>query len=207
MTPERSVFENLFSGGERIELRKGEILHRSDERCRAMGLVLSGEIRLSRVLSTGKEIFLKDFREGDLFAELIVFTAEYYPGWLIASEPSRVVEVKQADVLEYIGANELLISYLAGISRKMAHLSRSIEILSLKTVRQKIAFSLLNTEENTEKSSGGGIPVNVTRFASEINCSWEAVSRAFSAMEADGLVKRYLGFVVIPDKQRLESLI
>jgi CRP-like cAMP-binding protein len=99
------------------------------------------------------------------------------------------------------------ISYLAGISRKMAHLSRSIEILSLKTVRQKIAFSLLNTEENTEKSSGGGIPVNVTRFASEINCSREAVSRAFTAMEADGLVKRYPGFVVIPDKQRLESLI
>jgi len=202
MMSEGPVFEELFRKGEEISLEKGDILHRSDEKCRAMGVVLSGEIRLSRVLSTGKEIFLKDFRAGDLFAELIVFTAEYYPGWLIASEPSRIVEVKQADVLVYIGGNDILLSYLSGISRKMAHLSRSIEILSLKTVRQKIAFALLNTESGRE-----GISVNITRFAGDINCSREAVSRAFTAMEAEGLLKRKRGFVVLLDEKRLEGII
>ncbi len=195
-------FKDLFSHGKQVELRKGEILHRSDETCRSMGLVLSGEIRLSRVLSSGKEISLKNFRVGDLFADLIVFTAEHYPGWLIASEPSRVVEVKRSRVLEFIGGGDALISYLSSVSRKMTHLSRTIEILSLKTVRQKIAFSLLNQE-----SGSRGIPVNVTRFASDLNCSREAVSRAFTAMESEGLLKRKDGFLFIQDKVMLEGII
>jgi len=195
-------FKDLFSRGKQVELRKGEIFHRSDEICRSMGLVISGEIRLSRVLSSGKEIFLKDFRTGDLFADLIVFTAEHYPGWLIASEPSRVVEVKRSRVLEFIGGNDALISYLFSVSQKMTHLSRTIEILSLKTVRQKIAFSLLH-----QKPGSRGFAVNVTRFASDLNCSREAVSRALTAMDSEGLLKRKDGCLFIQDKSRLESII
>jgi len=195
-------FKDLFSQGEPLDLSKGEVLHRSDETCRAMGLVLSGEIRLSRVLSSGKEIFLKNFRVGDLFADLIVFTAEHYPGWLIASEPSRVVEVKRSRVLEFIGGSDALISYLFSVSQKMTHLSRTIEILSLKTVRQKIAFSLLNVKPGNQ-----GMQINVTRFAEDLNCSREAVSRALTAMESEGLLKRKDGFLFIRDKVMLESLI
>ncbi len=205
MMSQTSVFEPLFRNAEPIILNKGDVLHRSTEHCRTMGLVLSGEIRLSRVLSTGKEIFLKNFRQGDLFAELIVFSAENYPGWLIASEPSRVAEVKQSQVLAFLGGSDPLISYLESVSRKMTHLSRSIEVLSLKTVRQKIAFALLNEETGTQ-----GVPMNITRFAGDIYCSREAVSRELSAMEAEGLLKREDGIILLPgdeDKKRLESLI
>ena len=202
MKSEGSVFSDLFEKGKQTELDKGDILHRSDEKCRAIGLVLSGELRLSRVLSTGKEIFMKDFRAGDIFAELIVFTAEYYPGWMIASEPSVVVEVEWAQVLQYLGGNENLIPYLAGISRKMAHLSHRIEIASFKTVREKIAFVLLN-----EKGGKSGIPVNITRLAEEISCSREAVSRAFNSMEAEGLLERTAGKMVVPNKKGLEDIL
>ncbi len=202
MSLEYRLYGDLFKHGERLDLGKGEVLHRSDENCRAMGMVLTGEIRLSRVLTTGKEIFLKDFRAGDIFAELIVFTEEYYPGWLIASKPSRVVEVKQAHVLEYFGGNDTLVSFLAGISRKMSHLSSTIEVLSLKTVRQKIAFSLLG-----EYIGDDGFHINVSRFAAGINCSREAVSRELSAMESEGLVGRNRGILVIRDEKRLESVL
>ena len=202
METERHGYGDLFKHGEQIDLQKGEIFHRSDENCQAMGMVLSGEVRLSRVLSSGKEIFLKDFRVGDLFAEIIVFTAEQYPGWLIASEPSRVIEVKQSHVLNYFGANDILTSYLAGISKKMAHLSRTIEVLSLKTVKQKIAFSLLY-----ENMKNNRIRINVSRFAADINSSREAVSRELTLMESEGLLKRDRGFLIIRDEKRLESII
>jgi len=202
MIPEPYPFAELFKNGKCIDLEKGEVFHRTDEKCRAMGLVLSGEIRLSRMLSTGKEISLKDFREGDLYAELIVFTGEPYPGWLIASETSRVIEVKQSRVIEFFGGNDRLLSYLTGISKKMAHLSRTIEVLSMKTVRQKIAFALLNKE-----AGYNGISLNISRFAVGINCSREAVSRELSAMESEGLLKRGPGYLSIQSTLDLEGVI
>ena len=195
-------YGDLFDHGRQIELDKGEILHRSEENCQALGMVLTGEIRLSRVLSTGKEIFLKDFRPGDLFAELIVFTGEQYPGWLAASEPSRIVEVKLSRVLEYLRGNDALVSYFAGISQKMAHLSNTIEVLSLKTVRQRIAHTLL-----CGKIDDLGVRVGASRLAAYIDCSREAVSRALTVMESDGLLERTPESLVIRDRKRLENLL
>jgi hypothetical protein len=42
-----------------------------------------GRLRLSRVLSSGKEIVLKEFYPGEMFGELIVFTQGKYPGFAL----------------------------------------------------------------------------------------------------------------------------
>jgi CRP-like cAMP-binding protein len=197
-------FDNgdLFENGTQVELDRGETLHHSDEHCRALGRVVRGELRLSRVLSTGKEIFLRDFKAGDLFAELIVFTGEKYPGWLIASVPSLVTEVKLSQVLAYLEQHDALVSYFTGISEKMAHLSRTIEVLSLKTVRQRIAYTLLYGNLFDR-----GVSLSLSRLAGYIDCSREAVSRDISTMESEGLLIRVPGSLEILNRRGLEELL
>lgn len=201
---------DLFGQGRYINLAKGEVLHHPDEPCRAMGLVISGEIRLSRMLSTGKELYLKVFGIGDLFAELIVFTGEKYPGRLTATESSRIVEVKLPQVLEYLNNHNALISFFAGIAGKMSHLSDMIEVQSLKTVRQKIAFSLLYGKTgnlSSDSSKDLCFRINVSQFAGYLDCSREAVSRALSQMESDGMIVRGGGYLKIEDRTKLDSLL
>ena len=204
------AYGSLFDHGTFIELAKGEVLHRSDEPCQAMGLVLSGEIRLSRMLSTGKELYLKAFRSGDLFAELIIFTGENYPGWLKATELSRIVEVRLPQVLEYLNDRNALVSFFTEIAGKMTHLSHMIEVQSLKTVRQKIAFSLIYGNTGNVKSDSSDecrFDINVSRFAEYLDCSREAVSRALSKMESEGMIIRTGGFLSIKDRTKLDGLL
>jgi len=168
------ISDRLFEDGRRIELSKGGILHDVHHECRALGKVVSGKLRLSRLLTSGREIILKEFGPGEIYAELIVFSGEKYPGWLIASEQTTVVEVGYANVLEHLQERDALIEFVTGISKKLTHLTNRIEIMSLKTVKQKVAFSLLSENSISLPS--------ITDWADYLGCSREALSRAVSEL-------------------------
>ncbi|MBI9108979.1 MAG: Crp/Fnr family transcriptional regulator [Spirochaetales bacterium] len=192
------VSDELFKQGRIIELQKGEVLHSDYDKCSALGKVVSGKLRLSRPLSTGREIVLKEFLPEELFAELIVFTGENYPGWLIASEVSTVIEVDYQHVLDTLSSRDALVTFISGISKKMNHLRDKIEIISHKTVKQKIAFSLL-TDGRLRLPS-------ITQNADYLGCSREALSRALSELEAAGVIVREKGAIRIKDRKSLEEL-
>ena len=192
------ISDQLFNHGRMIELQRGEVLHSDYDKCRALGKVVSGKLRLSRPLSSGREIILKEFGPQEIFAELIVFSGENYPGWLIASESSTVVEVEYQHVLEYLEDRESLISFIHSISQKMNHLTNKIEIISLKTVNQKVAFLLISGESVSGKS--------VTEIAETLGCSREALSRALSELESGGVIMRENDDVKIKDLRALEAL-
>ncbi len=200
---ELSFKDSLFNRGRKIKLEKGEVLHDSHEKCCAIGMVEKGKLRLSRVLSSGKEIFLKEFLPGELFGELIVFTEENYPGWLIASEPSTIREVGKSRLQNYLMNQDSLITYLSGISRKMTHLTDTIEIMSLKTVKQKIAFFLLSPDNN---KSDNIHYFKISHLAIKLGCSREAVSRALSELENEKTIVKGKGFIRIRDLDLLEQL-
>jgi len=200
----------LFYHGKYVDLAKGEVLHRSDETCKAMGLVLNGELRLSRMLSTGKELYIKAFGAGDIFAELIIFSGEKYPGWLTATKATRIVEVKLPQILEYLNDRNALVSFITEIAGKMAHLRNMIEIQSLKTVRQKIAFSLLYGKIDyiqSDNHDNRRFRIKVSRFAEYLDCSREAVSRALSQMESEGMIVRNEGYLTIINKTKIDDLL
>ena len=210
MDSELISYDGLFRHGRYVDLAKGEVLHRSDETCNAMGLVLNGELRLSRMLSTGKELYIKAFGAGDIFAELIIFSGEKYPGWITATVVTRIVEVKLPQLLEYLNDRNALVSFISGIAGKMSHLSNMIEVQSLKTVRQKIAFSLLYGKIDLIRSDGldrRRFQIKVSQFAEYLDCSREAVSRALSQMESEGMIVRNEGYLIIVNRKKIDDLL
>jgi len=190
--------DELFKNGKVIKLQKGEVLHNDHDKCTSLGKVISGKLRLSRPLTSGREIILKEFGPEELFAELIVFSGENYPGWLIASESSTVTEVDYQHILEYLDDRDSMVTFICGISKKLNHLTNKIEIMSLKTVKQKIAFSLL-----TDSLQGA---LSVSKTADTLGCSREALSRALSELEQEGAIVRKDGELRITERRMLEVL-
>jgi len=193
-----SFSHDLFKSGRITKIAKGEVLHSYHHQCTALGKVLRGKLHLSRLLSSGREIIIKEFGPGELFAELIVFTGETFPGWLIGSEDSEVVEVELPKVMEYLKDQDALLSFITGISRKMNHLTNKIEILSLKTVKQKVAYCLLVDGELQISS--------ITAASDHLGCTREALSRAISGLDQAGAVFRDAYRVTPKDSIYLESL-
>ena len=194
--------ETLFQSGKVVELDKGSVLHTPLETCSALGFVKSGKLRLTRILSSGKQVFLHDFNRGDIFAELIVFSGEKYPGWLIAEENSVIVELELDTLLKKLNENNFLISFFTEISMRVSNLTRTIEILSYKTIRQRVAYFLLSRE-----NLSGTIPLNVTTLSDRLGCTREALSRALSQMVSDNMISRERNTYQIVQHSLLEDLL
>ena len=190
--------DNLFMNQKQIKLHKDDIFHDVHEKCRSLGKVISGRLRLSRILSSGREIILKEFLPGELIGELLMFTGNFYPGWLIATEETTIVEVPFSSVLDFLRESDSLISFMNSIALKNNHLVDKIEILSFKTVKEKIAFSLLLYGELKITS--------VKELADNIVCSREALSRTLSEMEKDELIMKKTDRILVADEFALEDL-
>ena len=192
--------QSMFSGGKVIELTRGETLHSPMEPCRSLGLVQKGRLGLTRLLSSGKSILINDFNPGDLYAELIVFSGKNYPGWLSAIEKSRVVELDLTKLLLLLKNGDVLFSFLAGISEKVINLTNTIEILSQKTVKQKVSYYLLS-------NPGTGVSDSISGLASRLGCSREALSRALSELVKVNAISKARSTISIADEAALEDIL
>ena len=101
--------DKLFKNGLYTKLKQGDTLHTSSELCKYIGKVEEGSIRLCRILQSGKEIIIKEFHPGDIFADLMVFSGDNYPGWFIASEDSVISEVDLPSLLNYLNEEDCLL--------------------------------------------------------------------------------------------------
>ena len=192
--------QKLFSGGKAIELARGEMLHTPMETCKSLGLVQKGRLGLTRLLSSGKSILINDFNPGDLYAELIVFSGEKYPGWISAIEKTQVVELDLKSLLVLLKDSNTLFPFLAGISNKVINLTNTIEILCQKTVKQKISYYLLSI-------SGEGVFDSISGLASRLGCSREALSRALNELVKDKVISRGMNTISIADEAALEDIL
>lgn len=190
----------LFKTGRTINLSRGEKLHTPMENCTSLGFVKSGRLGLSRVLSSGKEILINSFLPGDLYAELIVFSGESYPGWLTALEDTSVIELDLNSLLQILQDQSILLSFLSGISQKVISLTNTIEILSQKTVKQKIAYYMLALPD-------GSFTESITGLAARLGCSREALSRALSSLESNKILQKKGVYISILNESELEAIL
>ncbi|MGL1890381.1 MAG: Crp/Fnr family transcriptional regulator [Spirochaetaceae bacterium] len=193
--------DSLFNNGKFSKLEPGDVLYTSDEKCKYIGRVEKGSIRIVRMLKSGKEIVLKEFIAGDLFADLLVFSGDNYPGWIIANEESIVVEVGLESLLKNLKQEGETLSFLKCVSNKVSGLTNTIEILSLKTVKQKISYLLLYNSNKLIESP------TISSLANKIGSSREAVSRTLSAMTQEGIIKKVAGKIEILDSHSLEDIL
>lgn len=196
------LLESLFQKGKIIELVKGEVLHSPLDTCKAIGFIKNGKLRLSRTLSTGKEIYINQFETGDVFGEMIVFSAEKYPGWLTAVKPTTVIELDLKHLLIHLQNSEALISFFRGISHKITELTNTIEILSQKTIKQKIAHYLI-VQSRPEPNP----PISVSNLAKRLGCSREALSRALSELAGQNMISREKDSITMTKQSLLEEIL
>lgn len=182
------------------EFQKGDVLYRPSETCRSIGRITKGSLKVCRVLQSGKEITIKQLKCGDYYAELIAFSELHYPGWIIASEDCTVVEVPIERVLELLTDSDNLKFFLSNIATKVTKLTNNIELLSFKTVKQKIGYLLTSTESNSYRVD------SISNLSISLGCSREALSRAISELVSNSTISYDDGILTLINESLIEEL-
>lgn len=190
----------LFQDSITKEFHKGDILYRPTDTCSSIGRIVEGSIRVCRVLQSGKEIVIKILQKGDYYAELIAFSELHYPGWIIASENCTVIEVPVTQVLELLTDRYNLKFFLSNIATKVTKLTNNIELLSFKTVKQKLGYLITSSESNAYHVD------SVSNLSISLGCSREALSRAISELVKSNTVSYDNGELKLLDESLLEEI-
>jgi len=186
--------------------KKGETLYESGDPCNNLSIVLKGKIELSNFLISGDVSSLVTLSSGDVFGEAVLFAEDNaYPVTSTALSQVSVLLIPRDVILQlmnqYPKFNE---RYLSLLSQKIIFLNDKFKLLSLTTIRGKIAHVLLKLSKE-QGSLKVTLPFSKEKMATHISTRRPSLSRELSKMKSEGLIDYERSTIHILDIDSLED--
>jgi CRP/FNR family transcriptional regulator len=180
---------------------RGETVFLQGEQPKGLIVIWRGALKVYKVGDAGREQILEIEGPGRSVAELPLFDGQPYPASCAALEDSILLTMPVDTFHRLVGREpDLARSVIASLSQRLRHMVALIEEISLKAVRQRLAGLLL---ELAGESTTVALPWNNQEIAARIGTVREIVSRTFSRMVQEGVLRIDGRTVTILDRERL----
>ena len=196
------------------DLSAGEIFLLEGDVCRALYIVDSGTIRLSKASSSsafgyGREQTIRLMAPGESFNEVPVFDGGVNPVTAEALDSARVIVVPKKDVQDLVDRSPEFAGVIIRImSQRLRHMLAMIEDVSMRDVTGRVAKILLQIQCPSDGVGAGvtlGRRLTQREIAEMAGTAREVVARILKKMERSGAVTINRGDVRIVDPELLES--
>ena len=175
---------------------------------RSFYVVLSGQLKLSRVSPEGKEQTLQLLGAGDPFGLCTAFATETFPAGAVAIGESEVLLIPGV-LVEAVAKTEpaLLLNIIRILSRRLKNSMDLIESLSLKEIPGRLAGFLVH-ELSRQKAGAQALELSISQreLSKILGVTPEALSRTFRKMADEGIAAASGRNVRILNQKALECL-
>jgi len=184
--------------------KKGQTLFEEGESCLSLGIILKGKLELSTFFISGDVSNLITMGPSDIFGEAILFSPnDHYPISATALADVEVVYIDKQTLIDTMETYpKFLENYLGLLSKKLLFFNDKFKLLSLSTIRGKIAHVLIKLSKE-QKSKTVKLPFSKEKMALHICTRRPSLSRELSKMKADGLIDYEKSTVKILDYDAL----
>lgn len=187
-----------------VKYHKNEMIFDEGDHCEALSIILSGKVELSTYFISGDVSNLITLNPSDIFGEAILFShLNDYPISVTSLANTEILMLTKADIIHIMEEHpHFSENYLALLSKKLLFLNDKFKLLSLSSIRGKIAHVLikLSKEQKTKKVK---LPFSKEKMALHICTRRPSLSRELSKMKSDGLIDYEKSFVTILDYEGL----
>ncbi|MGH7441257.1 MAG: Crp/Fnr family transcriptional regulator [bacterium] len=210
-------FFSEFSGPARREilalsstrtLSAGEILFEEGQACRALHLLLDGEVKMNKLSAEGKEQIIRRLHPGQIFGAAPLFTAQgTYPATAIALRASSVLYVPKAALIGFLKKEpDRFLRVLAFVSQHLQDMMRLAEAASLDKVPKRLADHLLALSREQGGPRVGQhlrLEQSQSELAADLGTVREVIGRALRGLQKRGLILMSGRGVVLKDPDAL----
>lgn len=181
-------------------LAKGEVLFRSGEPSEGFYVMQRGAVGVHRVSPAGKEQVIYVFRSGESFAEASLASETGYPADARALEPSSVLLIPRAPVLELLGKRpDLALRMLGSMSQHLRVLVGLLDDLTLKDVETRLLNWIAKRCPAGAKEARVELDSTKRTLAGELGTTSETLSRTFARLRELELIEVEKSAVVVRD--------
>ena len=184
---------------------KGETVFDSAHFERAVGLVLSGRIRVSGC--DAPRYRMRTLAKGDPFGAAAVFSPEEdYATCLTAETRCRVLFLPQALLARLLTEDPAVAeNYIVFLSERVRFLNEKIRSLTTPSTGGTLRHYLLKNARREEDGYVLRLPVSYSALADTLNMGRASLYRALEGMEEAGLIRREGKRIRIPDPEALRD--
>ena len=175
-----------------IYFKKNELILIAERWPKYIGLLTSGGLKITKDDENGNSPIITHIQAPSIFAEIWVWAGmEHCPITAQASEDSEVVFLDSSKIVLICPTacyfhRKLMESMLRSIAAKAAMLDKKVELLSKRTIREKIICFFNSQRGNAKKFT---IPYKREEMARHLSVDRSALSNELGKMRDEGLIK------------------
>lgn len=194
-----------------VKYSKDEFIALAGDDFKEIGLILAGEAMIVKEDAAGNRVIISMLKPGDLFGEMAAFSGKSkWPSSVIAQQSCTVIFISPRAIVgqceKLCVSHQLLITnMLSIISQKASILNRKVEYLSIRSIRGKIVYYLLEQYKHKGKKTFT-LPLNRNQLADFLNVPRPSLSREMCRMRDEGLIDFHRSAVKINNVEKLRSL-
>lgn len=185
------IQEFTFSAGE-------VIISRNDD-CETLNLLLEGRVRALLFSDDGRQVVVEDMDAPRILAPAPIFAStKKYPVDMEALSDTKIIKINRDDFLALLhSSQDVMINFIQFLSDKTLFLASKVETFSLSSLRQRLAFFLLNEYNNQSRQE----------MADILGVARPSVTRILADFIQQNIIKLNGRKIIILDKNSLKKFI
>ncbi|MDA7966208.1 Crp/Fnr family transcriptional regulator [Ruegeria sp.] len=198
--------EMLAAQAAEVALDRGEVLFEQGDEGDALYAILEGTLEASFLAMSGRKLSLSLMRPGEVFGEIALFDNGPRTATITAAEPSRVLRVRQRDVMKQIQQHpDLAVDMirLAGVRMRWMGAQLNEQVFLPMPVRLARKLLLLSGQQDSPTAR---ITLSQSELAEFVGATREAVSKTISTWKRSNVVEASRGGLQIHDFDALKQL-
>lgn len=193
--------------------KKGESIVYQGDRCNHLHLLIEGEVKGEMTTDSGDQLIIEIIKAPGPLAPAFLFAENNtFPVTAIAMEMSRLISIPKELVVKLLQENlHFLREYISYNSDKTQFLSNKLQLLSIKTIKGKLAHYLLEQLSLCHSISPAIntflLEKNRTQLAQFFGVSRPALARIFSEIQQEGAIEAKRNEITILNRNLLEEML
>ena len=190
-------------------VKKGEHIFEEGDSVNGVYCITSGVCKLSKLSANGKDQIVKLVKAGELLGQRTLISEEPANLSAVALEDMEVCFIPKSEVLNMFDQNnQFSRNVMKTICGDLKETSDHLVSISQKTVKERLAETLIYLEENFGKNTDGSLRIQLTReeLAGMIGTATESCIRLLSDFNKLGLIELIGKKIVIKDIGKLRRI-
>jgi CRP/FNR family transcriptional regulator, dissimilatory nitrate respiration regulator len=191
--------------------KKNEYIITAGDRFDSIGIVLNGQVTISKENAAGSRVVMSVLGQGEMFGEMVAFSSRSkWPATVQAQETCEILFLPRDKIVgecsKLCSSHRILIqNFLRIISERALMLNKKVEYLTIRSMRGKISTYLLEQYKMTQDRNIM-LPLKRNELADFLNVSRPSMSREMCKMRDEGVIDFHLSAFRILDFEALKAM-
>jgi len=193
--------------------KKGDVIARQGDICKYLYILLKGAVKTEMVTETGGQLTIEVIKAQRPLASAFLFAENNrFPVDVITLEDSLVLMIPKDQVIELFQKDAAFMQrYITYNANKTQFLSRKLQVLTIKTIKGKLAHYILEQlsicHSFSPKINTFLMDKNQTELAKSFGVTRPALARTLAEIQQEGAIKAERNKITVLNKTLLQNML